>query len=164
MQIQGFHDMYLAELQELRNAALQQTIALQEMADTATNPSLSTTLEQLCEESAEQKERLDKLLEKHRVDPRAHVDQAMQSIVRETEKMIRMLRDDGLRDAALIVSAQKAKHYEIAAYGTAAALADELGLAEDRQLLCASLAEEKRADALLTDVAKREVNAEASGT
>jgi len=37
--------------------------------------------------------------------------------------MLSLLEGDDLRDAGLIASAQKLEHYEIAAYGTAAALA-----------------------------------------
>jgi ferritin-like metal-binding protein YciE len=43
-------------------------------------------------------------------------------------------------------------------YGTAAALAGQLDLREDQRILYESLEEEKRADELLTLLAKREVN------
>ena len=46
-----------------------------------------------------------------------------------------MLKVDDLRDAGLIASAQKIEHYEIAAYGTAAALAGQLEL-RDEQKCC----------------------------
>lgn len=46
----------------------------------------------------------------------------------------------------------------IAAYGTAAALAGQLDLRDDQRMLYESLEEEKRADALLTTLAKGEVN------
>jgi ferritin-like metal-binding protein YciE len=75
--------------------------------------------------------------------------------------MLAMLQGDELRDAGLIASAQKLEHYEIAAYGTAAALAGQLDLRDDQRLLHASLEEEKQADVLLTELAKREVNAAA---
>src|SRR5436305_818266 len=82
--------------------------------------------------------------------PRAHTDQAMTALIAETEKMLRMLQGDDLRDAGLIASAQKLEHYEIAAYGTAAALAGQLDLREDQRTLHDLLEEEKRIDLLLT--------------
>ena len=82
----------------------------------------------------------------------------MQMLVVETAKMVSMLNDNKLRDAGLIASAQKLEHYEIAAYGTAAALAGQLDLREDQQMLHESLEEEKETDALLTKLAKGEVN------
>jgi ferritin-like metal-binding protein YciE len=47
-------------------------------------------------------------------------------MVHETDKMLPMLKGAELRDAGLIASIQRLKHYEIAAYGTAAALAAQL--------------------------------------
>src|SRR5215471_19107750 len=98
------------------------------------------------------------MLQKHGANPRAHRDQAMQALVNETEKMMGIVKGDDLRDAALIASAQKVDHYEIAAYGTAAALAGQLDLREDQRLLHESLEEEKGTDAALTRLAKSEVN------
>jgi ferritin-like metal-binding protein YciE len=91
------------------------------------------------------------------------VDQAMQSLLNETEKMLAMLQGNELRDAGLISSVQKIVHYEIAAYGTAAALAGQLGLRDEQELLHRGLEEEKQTDFLLTQLAKREVNPEAVG-
>jgi ferritin-like metal-binding protein YciE len=66
-----------------------------------------------------------------------------------------------LRDAGLIASAQKHELYEIAAYGTAAALAGQLRMRDDQQLLHKIMEEEKQADLLLTQLAKREINPDA---
>jgi ferritin-like metal-binding protein YciE len=108
-----------------------------------------------------QKERLVSILRKHGADPTAHVDQAMQALIGETRKMLGILEGDDLRDAGLIASAQKLEHYEIAAYGSAAALAGQLDLRDEQMLLHDSLLEEKEIDALLTDIAKGEVNPDA---
>ena len=109
-------------------------------------------------ETDERQERIGSLLLKHGADPAAHTDQAMQALIRETEKMLDMLKGNDLRDAGLIASAQRLAHYEIAAYGTAAALAGQLDLRDDQRLLHACLEEEKKADVLLTKLAKSEVN------
>jgi ferritin-like metal-binding protein YciE len=75
--------------------------------------------------------------------------------------MLKLVKGNDLRDAALIASAQKLEHYEIAAYGTAAALAGQLELREDQSMLHDSLEEERQIDALLTELAKSEVNQDA---
>jgi ferritin-like metal-binding protein YciE len=85
----------------------------------------------------------------------------MQTLITETKKMLTILTNDDLRDVGLIASAQKLEHYEIAAYGTAAALAGQLDLRDEQEMLHLSLEEEKRVDALLTQLAKREVNPKA---
>jgi len=63
--------------------------------------------------------------------------------------------------AGLIASIQRLKHYEIAAYGTAAALAGQLELRDDQDVLLESLEEEKLTDVELTALAEREVNPDA---
>jgi len=86
----------------------------------------------------------------------------MEALLNETEKMPSLLEDDNLRDAGLIASAQKLEHYEIAAYGTAAALASQLELRDDQRMLHDSLEEERKTDAALTKLAKGEVNQDAA--
>jgi ferritin-like metal-binding protein YciE len=73
-------------------------------------------------------------------------------------KTILMLKGDELRDAGLLASAQKIEHYEIAAYGTAAALAGQLDLRDEQKMLHMNLEEEREFDAVLTRLAKGEVN------
>jgi ferritin-like metal-binding protein YciE len=161
MEISNFKDMYIAELQELVSVEDQLAEALLRMAAAASHPALKDALVDHHAETALQKERLVGILRKHGADPTAHVDQAMQGLIRETRKMLGMLVGDDLRDAGLIASAQKLEHYEIAAYGSAAALAGQLELREDQAILHDGLMEEKEADAVLTDIAKGEVNPDA---
>ncbi len=158
MQITSFKDMYIAELQELTSLEGQLVDALQRMAEAASHPSLKNALMHHREQTQAQKQRLESILQKHGANPQAHTDQAMQALINETEKMITMVKGDDLRDAALIASAQKVEHYEIAAYGVVASLAGQLDLRDDQRLLHESLEEEKEADAELTKLAKSEVN------
>jgi ferritin-like metal-binding protein YciE len=161
MQITKFKDMYIAELQELVSLEGQLADALRKMAEVASHQSLKNALMHHREETQIQRQRLESLLQKHGANPRAHTDQAMQALVNETEKMLAILKGNDLRDAGLIASAQKLEHYEIAAYGTAAALAGQLDLRDDQQILHQSLEEEKQADVRLTSLAKGEVNPDA---
>jgi ferritin-like metal-binding protein YciE len=161
MQMTNFKDMYIAELQELISLERQLAHALRRMAEVASHPSLKKALMHHREETQVQTQRLESILQKHGANPRAHTDQAMQALVNETEKMLAMLKGNDLRDAGLIASAQRLEHYEIAAYGTAAALAGQLDLRDDQRMLHASLEEEKEADVRLTKLAKGEVNPDA---
>jgi ferritin-like metal-binding protein YciE len=161
MEITSFKDMYLSELQELASVEDQLAESLLHMAEVASHPTLKNMLLHHCGETQVQKDRLESTLQKHGVNPKAHTDQAMEALLKETDKMLTMLKGNDLRDAGLIASAQKLEHYEIAAYGTAAALAGQLGLRDDQQMLHTSLEEERHADALLTQLAKSEVNSDA---
>ena len=62
------------------------------------------------------------------------------------------IEDSVLRDAALIVNGNFVEHYEIALYGSLAAFAKNLGLPDIAKLLNETLAEEKAADAKLSQI------------
>jgi ferritin-like metal-binding protein YciE len=158
MQIASFKDLYITELQELTSLEGQLVDALERMAKAASRSSLKNALKRHREQTQAQKQRLETIIKKHGAKSQAHTDQAMQALIHETEKMIAMVKGDDLRDAALIASAQKVEHYEIAAYGVVASLAGQLDLRDDQRLLHESLKEEKQADAELTELAKSEVN------
>jgi ferritin-like metal-binding protein YciE len=158
MEIANFKDMYIAELQELASVEDQLAESLLHLANVASHQGLKDALIRHREETLAQKDRINSILQKHGADPKAHKDQSMQALVHETERMLAMLKGNDLRDAGLIASAQKLEHYEIAAYGTAAALAGQLDLRDDQRILHETLEEERKADTLLTHLAKGEVN------
>jgi ferritin-like metal-binding protein YciE len=158
MQIASFKELYVSELQELTSFEGQLVDALERMANAASRSSLKNALKRHREQTQAQKQRLETIIKKHGAKSQAHTDQAMQALINETEKMIAMVKGDDLRDVALIASAQKVEHYEIAAYGVVASLAGQLDLRDDQRLLHESLKEEKEADAALTELAKSEVN------
>jgi ferritin-like metal-binding protein YciE len=62
-------------------------------------------------------------------------------------------RDEIAADLALIGAAQRVEHYEMAAYGTARAMAEQLGENKVATLLGQTLDEEKKADQKLTQIA-----------
>ena len=161
MEIRTFKDMYIAEVQELASVARQLGEYLPRVVDAASHPALKKAIIENKEDTESQMERLEAILETHGAEVDAHTDQAMQAMVSETEKMLPMLRGRELRDAGLIASIQRLKHYQIAAYGTAAALAGQLRLRDDQDVLLGSLEEERIADMELTSVAEQEVNPDA---
>ncbi|HZZ63750.1 MAG TPA: DUF892 family protein [Roseiarcus sp.] len=161
MQITTFKDMYIAELQELASMEKQIGEALLRISGVASHPSLKDALTRHGDETRTQIERLESILRKQGASAYVHTDQAVEALTAETEKMLKLVKGNDLRDSALVASAQKLEHYEIAAYGTAAALAGQLELRDDQRMLHDSLEEERQADALLTKLAKGEVNQDA---
>src|SRR5215208_3325876 len=146
MQITNFKDLYIAELQEMRSLEGQLEEALTRMAEVASNPTLKSVLMDLGEQALAQEQRLWSMLSRHDANPRAHTDQAIQALVGEANTMLTMVKSNDLRDVAMIASAQKIGHYQIAAYGTAAALAGQLDLRDEQRTLHLSLEEERYAD------------------
>jgi ferritin-like metal-binding protein YciE len=158
VELTNLKDTYISELQELVSAAGQLAEPLARMAEVASHPALKQALTRHSEETLVQKKRVESILRQHDADLEAHTDQAMRALVVEAKKMLMMLRGNELRDAGLTSSVQRLLHYEIAAFGTVAAFAGQLGLREDQRLLHRSLAEAKRLDDTLTSFAKRTLN------
>ena len=67
-------------------------------------------------------------------------------------------------DLALIGAAQRVEHYEIAAYGTARAIAEQMNRQDIVKLLSQTLAEEEKADQLLTKLAQPLLEEAGQGT
>jgi ferritin-like metal-binding protein YciE len=87
------------------------------------------------------------------VQPPQETCEAMEGLIKEGEEVIQAQGDPAALDAALIAAAQRVEHYEIAAYGTARALAGELGYEKVSSLLGETLDEEEHADKTLTKIA-----------
>ena len=83
----------------------------------------------------------------------------MEGLVKESQSAIEDTdKGTATRDAALIISAQKAEHYEIASYGSLVQLAKTMGMDDVAELLQQTLDEEKQTDVLLTELAVSSVN------
>jgi ferritin-like metal-binding protein YciE len=81
----------------------------------------------------------------------------MKGLVEEGKEILDEEGTGPVIDAALIGAAQRVEHYEMAAYGTVRAIANELGHSEILQLLQDTLEEEGAADKKLTGIAEGEV-------
>ncbi|WP_372890306.1 ferritin-like domain-containing protein [Rhodosalinus sp.] len=161
MQITDLETLYLSELQEARSVEAQIADAFDALAAKAADPALKTLLDAEVRDAAQHRDRLGELVAAHGGAPRAHEDRTMRAMLDEADRWAGAIEDDAARDAALIASAQRVQHYEIALYGSLAAWARHLGMS-DRAPLEAILQEEKDADARLTEIAEGGVNTEAA--
>jgi ferritin-like metal-binding protein YciE len=85
----------------------------------------------------------------------------MEGLVAEGAEVMEEDFEDSVMDAALIGAAQRVEHYEIAAYGTVCAFAEELGDSQQASLLNETLEEEKETDEKLTKLAEQ-INSQAN--
>jgi ferritin-like metal-binding protein YciE len=88
----------------------------------------------------------------------------MAGIIDEGKSIMEEDLDDTTMDACLIGAAQRAEHYEMAAYGTLVAWARAMGHDEAADLLEQTLEEEKAADERLSSLAEGGINQEAADT
>jgi len=153
MNLNSIEDVYAEQLGDLRSAEMQLVAALPKMAAAASDKKLKQAFTEHLEQTQGHLERLERVI---RTSPSGVPDEtceAMQGLIREGEKVIDADGPGEVKDVALIAAAQRVEHYEIAAYGTARALADQLDQADARQLLSETLDEESQADELLTKLA-----------
>ncbi|HAI45695.1 MAG TPA: hypothetical protein DCM50_03160 [Stenotrophomonas sp.] len=155
MTIKTAQDLFIHELSDIYSAEKQMSKALPRLTRAATDPALKAAFEQHLEETQGQIERLDTVVELLGIRLKRIKCAAMEGLVEEGKDAIESIEEGPVRDLALIGGAQKVEHYEIAAYGTLAALAKQLGHKDALPHLLATLAEEKATDEKLTLIAKR---------
>ena len=154
---------FMDGLKDIYGAEKALTKALPRMAKAATSPELKKAFQQHLEVTKKQMTRLEKIFEQMGKRAQSKKCEAMDGLIEESEEIISETKDDTFtRDAALIISAQKVEHYEIAAYGGLAQLARTMNKKGIASTLATTLNEEKKADELLTRIAEKSVNVEAS--
>ena len=163
MKLKTLNDLLHHELKDLYSAENQLVKALPKMAKAATNEDLKAGFEEHLEQTRGHVDRLNTIAEKLGVKLTGHKCKAMEGLVEEGADMIDEDAEDTVRDAGLIGAAQRVEHYEIAGYGTAKALAMQLGEDEIAGILEETLNEEKETDEKLTELAETAVNAAAAG-
>jgi ferritin-like metal-binding protein YciE len=156
------HDAFLDELRDLYDAEKQLTKALPKLAKTATSPVLRDAFETHLDETRGHVDRIEQVLEGLGEKVRGKHCDGIAGIIEEGKSVMEEDFDDVTMDARLIASAQRAEHYEIAAYGTMVAWARAMGHTDAADLLQETLDEEKAADEKLTSLAEAGINQEAA--
>lgn len=156
-------EFFSDELKDIYWAEKHLTKTLPKMQKAATSDELKQAFADHLETTQTHVERLEEIFEllgkkaqAKKCDAMAGITEEGAGIIEETEK------GTATRDVGLILSGQKVEHYEIATYGGLAQLAKTLGLEDVASLLEETLAEEKEADELLTQIAENNINIRAS--
>ncbi len=152
MELQTLQDLFEHELADLYDAETQLVSALPKMAQAASNDELRQAFEHHLDETRDHVGRLEEIRGQLGSSISEQCD-GMRGLIKEGDEIVSGGGDPNVKDAALIAAAQRVEHYEIAAYGTARTLADELNLGDAKDLLDQTLDEESNADKLLTKIA-----------
>ena len=156
------HDAFLDELRDMYHAEKQLTSALPKLAKKAKSPDLTEAFRSHLAETENHVTRLEQVFAELGETAKAKTCDGMKGIIAEANEMIGESYDDQTMDAVLIASAQRAEHYEIAAYGTLVTWARTMEHDSAADLLQQNLDEEKAADEKLTDIAESGVNEQAA--
>jgi ferritin-like metal-binding protein YciE len=158
MTIKTTRDLLIDELRDIYHAEKQLVRALPKMAKAAKAEKLRQAFEHHLDETKGQVERLEQVFEQLDTRSSGKRCEAMEGLIEEAKEAMEEIKTPEVLDCALIVGAQKVEHYEIAAYGSACALAEALGHNDVKSLLEETLNEEKAADQTLNKIAISEVN------
>ncbi|SPE56523.1 Protein YciF [Verrucomicrobia bacterium] len=160
--LDSLESLLLHEIKDLYHAEKQLVKALPKVIKKASSSELRNAIEQHLTETEEHVNRLEQVFEMLGQPPKAVKCQGMQGILDEAETTLGEKGTPETLDAAIIASAQKVEHYEIASYGSVVCWASMLNRQDVKDLLSRTLEEEKQADRKLTDLAKSSVNMTAS--
>jgi ferritin-like metal-binding protein YciE len=154
-------DLLKEQLADLHDAENQLVEALPKMADAAGTQELKDAFKQHLEQTREHVQRLEQVFQKLGGMPQPKRCKAMEGLLKEGEEVLKQDGDQDVKDAALIASAQRVEHYEIAGYGCVRTYAEQLGNQEVGRLLQTTLDEEGQTDEKLTRIAETIVNRKA---
>jgi ferritin-like metal-binding protein YciE len=160
MALKNLADLFHDELRDALSAERQLVAALPKMAKKASNEQLAKAFKDHLAETEKQVERLEQVFAEIGKTARAKTCEAMKGLVEEASSMMEEKAEPEVMDAILIACAQKVEHYEMATYGTLCTWAKALGQQNALQLLKETMAEEEKADKLLTQISET-VNAAA---
>jgi ferritin-like metal-binding protein YciE len=150
---------FMDALKDIYWAEKHLTKALPKMQKSATTEQLQQAIEDHTAQTEEHVARLEQVFEMLGKKAQAKKCDGMEGLVKEGESVVEETEDgSATRDVGIIVSAQKVEHYEIAAYGCLAQLARTMGQDEVAEIFEQTLAEEKEADSLLTEIAENDIN------
>ena len=162
MKLESLRDLLVEQLQDLYDAENRITKALPKMAKAATSPALKAAFEKHLAETEGQVRRLEQVFEALGEKAKTKTCKAMQGLIAEGEETMDENAEPEVLDAALIASAQRVEHYEMAGYGTVRSYAKLLKENSIVGLLEQTLEEEKATDEALTTLAESSINVEAA--
>jgi ferritin-like metal-binding protein YciE len=120
-------ELFVEELKDIYWAEKHLVKALPKMAKASTSEELAGAFENHLAQTQEHVSRIEQVFEQLEMAARAKKCEAMEGLVMEAQQAIEDTdKGTATRDAALIISAQKVEHYEIASYGSLVQLAKPL--------------------------------------
>lgn len=154
-----FHEFFVDELKDIYWAEKHLVKALPKMKKSATNPELAAAFDKHTEETNNHIATLEQVFELLDEKAQAKKCDAMDGLLKEADSIIEDTEaGTQIRDAGLILAAQKVEHYEIATYGTLVVFARNMGRTDVAELLQFTLDNEKATDVALTEVAESFIN------
>jgi ferritin-like metal-binding protein YciE len=154
---------FVGEIKDIYWAEKHLVKVIPKMQKAATSQDLQKAFSDHLQATEKHVTRLEQVFKKLGQKAEAKKCDAIAGITKEGEEIIDdTKKGTATRDVGLIMAGQKVEHYEISTYGSLVQLARTLGHHEVAEILETTLRDEKEADKLLTSVAEKGVNSQAS--
>jgi ferritin-like metal-binding protein YciE len=150
----NFEDLLVEGIEDLYDAEKQVAAALPKMLAAASSEELGGALASHLEETQDHISRLEAVFEEISGEPGGRECRPMRALIEDAGRLIGEIEKSPVLDVALIASARKVEHYQIAAYAAACGIAETLGQQEAFSLLHDTLEEEIEAEAALEELAE----------
>jgi ferritin-like metal-binding protein YciE len=152
--MKNFYELFIKELKDMYYAEKQIVEALPRFIKAATSVKLKEAFHDHLKETRHQVKRLEQIARHLDENLSGGHNAGIHALIKEGSMIARFSGDHMVKDAALIGSAQKIEHYEIASYGTLKAFARHLKLVDIEELLDENAKEEGHANKRLTEIAE----------
>jgi ferritin-like metal-binding protein YciE len=146
-------NLFLHQLRDVYDAERQLVKVLPKLAKAAGSEELADALSSHLEETQEHVSRIERVFEFVGAAAKAKPCAAMKGLVAEGSEALQEMDKGAERDLMIIAAGQRVEHYEMAAYGTLIAIAQQLSLDGAVELLQKTGGEEAAADNKLGEIA-----------
>jgi ferritin-like metal-binding protein YciE len=146
MPVTNLRELFVHDLEDIYYAEQELLDALQTLEDQTERDEFAEAFAEHRTETRGHIDRLDEVFGMLDREPDAEECEGIEGLIREHETFVdEESPDQELLDLHNLIAGQKTEHYEIAAYGNLALLADRLGMDEAGDLLHENLEEEQAA-------------------
>jgi len=138
-------ELFVHDLEDIYYAEGELLDALSELADQTDDEQAAQAFRDHREETQTHIERLEQVFDMLGVEPDTEECDGIEGLITEHKNFVEKDPDPGVLDIHNLVAGQKTEHYEIAAYGNLALLADRLDMSDAGDILHETLEEEEEA-------------------
>ena len=145
MSVSNLNELFVHDLEDIYFAEHQLLDALEDLAEETEDEEIADAFREHREETQNQIERLEQVFDMIGEPPEKEECEGIEGLIEEHEEFLEMDPDQKILDLHNVAAAEKTEHYEIAAYGNLALIADRLDMDEAGDLLHQNLEEEQAA-------------------
>jgi len=145
MTVSDLRELFVHDLEDIYYAEGELLDALSELADATEEEEIATAFREHREETEGHVDRLERVFDMLGQEADTEECEGIEGLIEEHREFVDMDPEGTVLDVHNLFAAQKTEHYEIAAYGNLALIADRLGMEEAGDLLHENLEEEEAA-------------------